>query len=88
METTLAILESIWQVLKIVIEIGILAAFIYLGLYFLKGTRAAPILLGIVLTSVVGWVLAKWLNFEVSKLLPSRGGYFNFQFWQRFIHSR
>ncbi len=69
METTLAILESIWQVLKIVIEIGILAAFIYLGLYFLKGTRAAPILLGIVLTSVVGWVLAKWLNFEVVEVL-------------------
>ena len=49
MSEFIPILSNIWIYLSLVLEVGILAVLIYYGLYFLRGTRAANVLAGIIL---------------------------------------
>lgn len=65
----LVVWEILIPVLKAIVEIGLLASVIYVALIFLKGTRAAPILLGIVIVTLAGWMLALLFGLEVIEWL-------------------
>lgn len=58
-------LSPVIDFVKILVQIGLLAVVVYIALVFLRGTRAAFILIGIVLTTLLGWVLAETLQLEV-----------------------
>lgn len=55
----------IWEHLRIAIEIGVLWFLIYSILLFLKGTRAAPVLAGIVVVAFILYLLSWLLGLEV-----------------------
>ncbi len=61
----MVVLKIIWQIIQILVQIGLIAVLIYYALSYLKGSRAAIILLGIVMTTFVGWFLAQGLSLEV-----------------------
>ena len=67
--TTIA---SIWYYLQIFIQIGILAILIYLILVFLKGTKAAPVLLGLTVIFMLTWLLSQLLELSVIAWLLSQ----------------
>ncbi len=58
-------LQIIQNLLQYLIQVGMLAAIIYTTLLFIKGTRAEPILIGIVMTILGGWFFAHLLGLEV-----------------------
>ena len=62
------ILTAFFEAFKLVLQIGLLAILIYVGMIFLRGTRAALILTGIILTTILGWVLAEALQLDVIKV--------------------
>jgi diadenylate cyclase len=76
MKELLDLLAWFWSallpLLQMIVEVGLLASIIYLALVFLKGTRAAPILLGIVITTLVGWLLSQLLGLQVIEWLLAR----------------
>lgn len=57
---------------QFLIQIIVLSVLIYLLLTYIKGTRAARILMGIVLATVIGWVLSSLLGLEVIHWLLSQ----------------
>lgn len=59
------ILSKIWVYLSLVIEVGILAVLIYYGLYFLRGTRAANVLAGIIIALLLLTLATDFLKLEV-----------------------
>jgi diadenylate cyclase len=59
------ILSNTWVYLSLVIEVGILAVLIYYGLYFLRGTRAANVLAGIILALLILTLTTDFLKLEV-----------------------
>ncbi len=67
--------ESIWLFIKTsyrpVIEIGILTILIYNVLYYLRGTRGASILAGIVILLIMMTFASEYLNLEVINWLLS-----------------
>ena len=64
--------NQIWWICKILIQIGLLATVVYMALRFLRGTRAAIILLGIVMTTTIGWSISYFLNLEVFEWMFSQ----------------
>lgn len=64
-QTILRSWPFIRESLQFVIEIGLLTAIIYMTLLFLKGTRAEPILVGIAITILGGWLLSQLIGLEV-----------------------
>ncbi len=64
-ELLMVIWQPILELLRFAIQIGLLAAIIYMTLLFIKGTRAEPILGGIVMTILGGWFLSELLGLEV-----------------------
>ncbi len=65
METILNFWAPLKEVLQFFIQIGLLTVIIYMVLLFLRGTRAEPILVGIVITILSGWFLSQLLGLEV-----------------------
>lgn len=61
--------EPLRLVLRFVIELAALTGVIYLSLLYLRGTRAAPVLLGIVIITLVGYFLAQLFGLEVFEWL-------------------
>jgi diadenylate cyclase len=53
------------ELLQFLIQVGLLTVIIYTVLLFLKGTRAEPILIGIVITILGGWILSQAFGLEV-----------------------
>ncbi len=58
-----------FDVFKVGIQIGLLTVIIYVALVFLRGTPAAIILMGIVFTTLIGWLLAEALQLDVIKAI-------------------
>ena len=58
-------LLSIQEFLQYTIQIAVLATIIYMTLLFIKGTRAEPILIGILMTTLAGWFFSHLLGLEV-----------------------
>ena len=69
-------LTELWEptrfALQFLIQVLLLAGLIYLALIYLRGTRAAPILLGLVIVTLLGWVLSQLLGLEVFEWLLSK----------------
>ena len=57
--------STILEWFKFAIQIGLLTIIIYMALLFMKGTRAEPILVGMVITLVSGWFLSQFFGLEV-----------------------
>lgn len=57
---------------QFVVQVGLLSWIIYLALQYLQGTRAARILAGLVLTTLIGWFLSQNLGLEVIEWLLSQ----------------
>jgi diadenylate cyclase len=66
------LISLVIDIIKTVVQIGLLAVFIYVALIFLRGTRAAIILTGIIMTTLVGWVLAEFMQLDVLRHLLSQ----------------
>ena len=64
-ELLIVVWQPILELFRFAIQIGLLAAIIYMTLLFIKGTRAEPILGGIVMTILGGWFLSEILGLEV-----------------------
>ncbi|HPN84995.1 MAG TPA: hypothetical protein PK821_06630, partial [Victivallales bacterium] len=63
-------LPSIWEYLSIALQVAILFMVIYLGLFYLRGTRAANVLAGIIIALLLLTVITEVLKFVVlSELL-------------------
>ena len=60
------------EILKIFLEIGIIASVIYLILLFIRGTRGAPILAGFIIAAVTLTLLSSWLKLEVINFILNR----------------
>ncbi len=65
MNSFLNLFQTIQNLLQYVIQVGLLATIIYTTLLFIKGNRAEPILIGIVITILGGWFFAHLLGLEV-----------------------
>ncbi len=61
----LSLWEPLRELIQFVIQIGLLTVVIYTALLFLKGTRAEPIMIGIVTTILSGWLLSQMFGLEV-----------------------
>lgn len=59
------LLKFAWDILRFIIEVGLLAVLIYMLLNFLRGTRALPIIVGIVITTTVGFLLSQQFELVV-----------------------
>ncbi|HCE46417.1 MAG TPA: TIGR00159 family protein [Lentisphaeria bacterium] len=57
--------NSIWIYFSFALEVMILAVIIYYGLYFLRGTRAANVLAGIIIALLLLTLATDFLKFEV-----------------------
>ena len=68
----LKISEPALQFLQFLVQISLLAALIYIALLYTRGTRAAPILLGIVIVTVVGWSVSLMFGLEEIEWLLSK----------------
>ena len=64
--------EVIRELLQFVIQIGLLTVIIYMTLLFMKGTRAEPILVGMVITILTGWFFSQFLGLEVIESILSK----------------
>lgn len=64
--------DALQWLARFIIQVGLLASLIYLALLFLRGTRGAPVLVGLVIVTLVGWVLSQLLGLEVFEYLLSR----------------
>lgn len=62
-------LHNAFRFLLILFEIGLLAVFIYSILYFLRGTRAAPVLAGMTMVVFALWIFSGLLGLEVIEWL-------------------
>ncbi len=60
------------QLLRTIVEIGILAVLIYSILFFVRGTRAAPVLAGITVLALILSLAARALDLPVLEWLLSR----------------
>ncbi len=67
-----ALLALVWDVFQFLVQVGLIAVLIYFALTYLRGTRAAIILMGIVITTFVGWFLAQSLDLEVLEWILSK----------------
>ena len=56
-------------VVRALLEIGLLAVMIYSVLYFLRGTRAAPVLVGITVVIFLMWLVSQSLSLDVIEWL-------------------
>ncbi|MFA6567007.1 MAG: diadenylate cyclase CdaA [Victivallales bacterium] len=65
MSEFILVLSNIWVYLSLVMEVGILAVLIYYGLYFLRGTRAANVLAGIIIALLLLTLATDFLKLEV-----------------------
>ena len=69
METILQFTTNSWSTIlewsQFAIQIGLLTILIYMALLFMKGTRAEPILVGMVITLVSGWFFSQLFGLEV-----------------------
>lgn len=65
-------LNTVMDIVKLSIQVGLLAVLIYGAMLFLRGTRAALILTGIIITTILGWGLAELLQLDVLKELLSQ----------------
>ncbi|MFA6292735.1 MAG: diadenylate cyclase CdaA [Victivallales bacterium] len=65
MSEFIPVLSNMWVYLSLVIEVGILAVLIYYGLYFLRGTRAANVLAGIILALLLLTLATDFLKLAV-----------------------
>lgn len=65
MEMILSNLQDISAYLRQILEIGIITVLIYSVLYFLRGTRAASMLAGIIIILIVLTTASDWMKFEV-----------------------
>lgn len=72
MSFTATHLTTIREYAKTIVEIGVLWFLIYQALRFVRGTRAAMVLAGMVLTFVVMTVLSRFLGLEVIDWLMNR----------------
>ncbi len=63
------ILEHLAVCLRALLEIGLLAVLIYSVLYFLRGTKAAPVLAGITTIIFLMWLVSQSLHLEVIEWL-------------------
>ncbi len=57
--------SNVWIYLSFMLEVLILAVIIYYGLYFLRGTRAANVLAGIIIALLLLTLATDFLKFEV-----------------------
>lgn len=57
--------ENILEIFKMFLEIGIIAFVIYKILFYLRATRGASVLAGLVMLNIVLWILAKSLDLYV-----------------------
>lgn len=69
MDYLLNILHWLGYVFRSIVEVGILTLMIYSILYFLRGTRAAPVLGGITVVIFLMWVISSWFGLEVIEWL-------------------
>jgi diadenylate cyclase len=65
-------LSTAMDIFKLSLQVGLLALLVYGAMVFLRGTRAALILTGIILTTILGWGLAELLQLDVLKELLSQ----------------
>ena len=69
MELILQLTANSWGTIlewfRFAIQIGLLTVIIYMTLLFMKGTRAEPILVGMVITLLAGWFLSQFFGLEV-----------------------
>jgi diadenylate cyclase len=65
MSEFIPILSDMWIYLSLVMEVGILAILIYYGLYFLRGTRAANVLAGIIIALLLLTLATDFLKLAV-----------------------
>lgn len=65
MSDFIPIISNIWVYLSVVMEVGILAVLIYYGLYFLRGTRAANVLAGIIIALLLLTLATDFLKLQV-----------------------
>jgi len=65
MSELIPVLSNMWVYLSLVMEVGILAILIYYGLYFLRGTRAANVLAGIILALLLLTLATDFLKLAV-----------------------
>ena len=63
------VLDYALRFLRILLEIGLLTLFIYSILYFLRGTRAAPVLAGMTMVVFVLWIFSDLLGLDVIEWL-------------------
>lgn len=59
------LLQDYFGYIRPILEIGLIALLIYHVLYFLRGTRAASVLAGIIIILILLTVVSDWLKFEV-----------------------
>jgi diadenylate cyclase len=64
-DTLTQFLKVAWLLLRVMIEVSLLAVLIYMFLNFLRGTRALPIIIGIAITTLVGFVFSVQLDLFV-----------------------
>lgn len=57
--------EGLWTLLQPCLEIGVLFVLIYAGLYYLRGTRGAYVLAGLIITTILLVFISDLLKFEV-----------------------
>ena len=57
--------STILEWIQFTIQIGLLTGIVYMILLFMKGTRAEPILVGMVITLLTGWFLSQFFGLEV-----------------------
>ena len=64
--------EAVRELIQFAIQIGLLSVVIYTALIFMKGTRAEPILVGMVITILTAWFLSQFLGLEVIESILSK----------------
>lgn len=65
MQDFLVVLTRVMELIRPILEIGLLAVLIYNLLYFLRGTRGARVLAGIIVVLIILTILSDSLQFEV-----------------------
>jgi len=63
------VLDYALRFVRILLEIGLLTVFIYSILYFLRGTRAAPVLAGMTMVVFALWIFSDLLGLDVIEWL-------------------
>ena len=60
-----AMLNQSWSILKAVLDFSLIFLLVYVILYFLRGTRAVYILVGIVIFLIAAIILIQYMQLEV-----------------------